>query len=508
MRSKWLLIELYQQGANLTLILDKNGKELSKFYSELKCNVICIQDDVESDEQHTIEAIQDAEADFLLVDHYELGIDYERAIRQAVNCQIIVLDDLAREHDCDYLIDAKWETVNTNLRYRGKLPAKCQQFLGPKYAFLSEQYTNISEINIVNYQKFTIMCSLGGSGDMAIWVALIQALPEYYNERVDFTVIIGPQAKNIGTLKEFAAKKTNVKLIEQPKSLALFYKLANLFIGALGTSLYELAALKVPAFTFSIAYNQRNDILCLEALGHYFHLEQLTIQDAAQLGENLPVLLQNIHRLRRLRTYADIKVDGLGVKRIAAKINQRIFSEHLYEVHAHDDNHSEHLSGGFSIRKVVDSDINRYLMARNLPNNANRMTISEEIPRLGHYIWWFKNQRHSYVVEKEGRPTLFIWHDIYQSKYLYGGWFTCGDEVTLPQAMLALQWQLQYCKKKHPDAVWLAVIHKENKFVNLLNQYMGFTTTDMNSEAYQKTQAIFPYADEQFNFVMLENNEY
>jgi hypothetical protein len=167
----------------------------------------------------------------------------------------------------------------------------------------------------------------------------------------------------------------------------------------------------------------------------------------------------------------------------------------------------EVLSGAFSVRKVADSDVNRYLIARNLPNNADRMTISKEIPRFGHYVWWLSNKRQSFVIEKEGVPVIYIWHDIYESKYLYGGWFTCEGNVSLPEAMLALQWQLKHCKKVYPHATWLAVIHKDNKFVNLLNQYMGFKVTPVDSEAFLKTKAIFPHADGQFNFLMLENNE-
>lgn len=506
MRTKWLLLELQQLGAQITLLLDENGKELRAFYTELACDVEIIKSTF-CDEQITAEIIKRVGADYLLIDHYDLGLSFESYIRQYTACQIIVFDDLARKHDCDYLIDAKWDGEQTQSRYENKLPRHCQQFLGPDYALLSEQYIDVAQTNFDNESELRVMCSMGGGGDMLTWVALIQAHQRSCAQSINFVVIVGPQAKNISELKRFALAHSNIQLIEKPKSLAPFYKSTSLFIGALGTSLYELAALKIPAITFSIAPNQKNDILALEALGHYFHLDSLSTQDAVKLGENLSVFLHNINRLKQLRDFAQVKVDGLGVKRIAAKL----IGSNLCEPASHeltlDNIEKEVLSGGFSVRKVADADVNRYLIARNLPNNADKMTISKEIPRLGHYIWWLSNNRQSFVIEKEGVPVIYIWHDLYNGKYLYGGWFTCEGNVSLPEAMLALQWQLKHCKQVYPNATWLAVIHKENRFVNLLNQYMGFKTTPVSSDAYLSTKAIFPYADEKFNFVMLENNE-
>jgi UDP-2,4-diacetamido-2,4,6-trideoxy-beta-L-altropyranose hydrolase len=506
MRSKWLLLELQQRGAHITLVLDENGEELSAFYTELACNVEIITPTL-CDKQITAEIMKRVCADYLLIDHYDLGLSFESYIRQSVVCQIIVLDDLARKHDCDYLIDAKWDGKQTQSRYENKLPLHCQQFLGPKYALLSDQYIDDTQTNFEDKPELTVMCSMGGGGDMLTWVTLIQAHQRSSAQSIGFVVIVGPQAKNISELARFASAHSNIQLIENPKSLVPFYKSANLFIGALGTSLYELAALKIPAITFSISQNQENDILALEALGHYFHLDSLSTQDTVKLGENISVFLLNINRLKRLRSFTKIKVDGLGVKRIASKLMGSNLCEPASQELTLDNIEREALSGCVSIRKVADADVNRYLIARNLPNNADKMTVSKEIPRLGHYIWWLSNNRQSFVIEKEGVPVIYIWHDLYNGKYLYGGWFTCEGNVSLPEAMLALQWQLKHCKQVYPNATWLAVIHKENRFVNLLNQYMGFKTTPVSSAAYLSTKAIFPHVDEKFNLVMLENNE-
>jgi hypothetical protein len=66
---------------------------------------------------------------------------------------------------------------------------------------------------------------------------------------------------------------------------------------------------------------------------------------------------------------------------------------------------------------------------------------------------------------------------------------------------------LEYTQTIFPQGHWLAVINKENKFVNLLNQYMGFSKTAINKEAFDITEILFPQASTaDFNFVELDFN--
>ena len=157
MRTKWLLLELQQLGAQITLLLDENGKALSAFYTELACDVEIIKSTF-CDEQITAEIIKRVGANYLLIDHYDLGFSFESYIRQSTACQIIVLDDLAREHDCDYLIDDKWDGELTQSRYENKLPRHCQQFLGPDYALLSAHYIDAVQTNFDNESELRVMC--------------------------------------------------------------------------------------------------------------------------------------------------------------------------------------------------------------------------------------------------------------------------------------------------------------------------------------------------------------
>jgi len=50
--------------------------------------------------------------DVLIVDHYGLNADWERYIKNALNCKIIAIDDLVRDHEADMIIDQTYDNLN------------------------------------------------------------------------------------------------------------------------------------------------------------------------------------------------------------------------------------------------------------------------------------------------------------------------------------------------------------------------------------------------------------
>jgi UDP-2,4-diacetamido-2,4,6-trideoxy-beta-L-altropyranose hydrolase len=70
--------------------------------------------------------------DWLVVDHYGAGEYWERSLRMSCK-KIFVLDDLARTHDCDMLLDQNYFR-DPKQRYEGKVPESAELLLGPRYA--------------------------------------------------------------------------------------------------------------------------------------------------------------------------------------------------------------------------------------------------------------------------------------------------------------------------------------------------------------------------------------
>lgn len=518
MRMKWIALELQQRGQASIFILDQNANDLTEYLQEIDSQIYYVpstfaQNEIE-DANFCLQIInQFPDIKNIILDSYELGLDWQKQIKSD-GLNLVVFDDLAREHLCDLLFDQKWQGENTHKSYDGRLPEHCQAYLGPDYCMLAPKYRGqhtSKETNFLKDSKPKLLLSLGGGGDLSLLVGLLSELFALDNSpSIEVELVIGPQAQNVQLAEAITAKHANVKLLYQPTCLAEHYFDADLFVGALGTSLYELAATKTPAITFSLADNQQNKYQDLASLGHYLHLPYIPNDNLNRLAQLIVVAFDNLPRLKELRSEPAIDINAEGVSRIcdillsteplkepmAIKLEQRV---HQY---------SHHFNDNISIRKVTDRDINHYLESRNMPNNAERMTVKTEIDPLEHYIWWFSNKRESYVLCQDHKPLLYIWHGVYpleNTDYLYGGWFTAKGEVPFNIAMLALKWQLEHTESLYPNGHWLAVINKNNKFVNLLNQYMGFSDIEINSLQYKVTQTLFPKAtDDVFNYVELD----
>jgi UDP-2,4-diacetamido-2,4,6-trideoxy-beta-L-altropyranose hydrolase len=508
MRMKHLADALTKQGSNIVFILDQPCE-----FSDKLLNHYIVEYIAEAESNYSFNEQNDAgkcvkilaryQCQQLILDSYCLGYNFEQVLKRQ-SIKVIVFDDNEREHFCDVLVDQKWTGRTTAQRYQNLVAERCERLLGPQYAILDPQYCDV-----INSQETHILFSLGGGGDLLIFTQLWQHMESSaLLKNIIFDVVVGPRAENSEAIDSLAEQYSNINIIKNSTSLAKYYARAKLFVGALGTSFYECSATSTPAITFSLSDNQQNDNKILEYLGHYLHLGSLDTSDFSALALLIESAYQQVERLIKMQSSATIQVDGKGAHRLASIL---LGCEKPQELNFIEKNYveGEMLTNHFKICPVTDTEINYYLLSRNRENNSERMTIATKIKPIEHYLWWFSQSRENYLLVKKENdcysPVLYIWQQTFREKYLYGGWFTCGDNVGFSVAMLVLKWQLLHCKNKYPGHIWLAVINKKNGFVNLLNQYMGFKAVEDNSIFKDVTQEIFPQAlDTEFNFVYLK----
>lgn len=492
---------LSKLGSDCYFIIDENN-QLKTFFSEFPFPFTQIPQGLkqQQDAELTLDLIDKISVKHVIVDSYLLGNEWEAIINRHV--YLTVIDDLERVHQANMLIDIRWRGAQQLEAYKTQLPDSCKKVLGPRYIMLDEVYNQPLE-----QKREHLVFSLGGGGD---WIQLFELI-ETCAKRLpnqQILLVIGPAAINEEVVINLSQDFSNITCIRNPNNLFDIYQKAALFVGALGTSLYELAITKTPALTFCIADNQENNQNDLDALGHFFHVPNLLSFNTDNVSNLIATLLTQTERLILSRSYSSISLDNKGAQRIAEFLVNPP-SEHCY-THVSQPNVEtiDKLAKTITIRPINDSDINQFLSARSLETNNWRMTITEKIDLVTHYNWWFTNNREIYVIQNDGQPLIYIWHQLVEKElgqFLIGGWFSAGtQELGFAHAQMALKWQIGFCHQQYPDAVWLAVIHKENKFVNLLNKYMGFQSLCENSVFFDQTQSLFKHATtEHFNYVFL-----
>ncbi|MDO6618565.1 UDP-2,4-diacetamido-2,4,6-trideoxy-beta-L-altropyranose hydrolase [Shewanella sp. 6_MG-2023] len=449
------------------------------------------------------------QVDWVVLDDYILGKEWE-AIICGGGTKLMVIDDLCREHECDTLLDIRWRGKSTLNAYDDLLPELTTKLLGPQYALLASQYQQQVTLDKVPVDNdiFTVLVGVGGGGDSQVSSDIIMALLQLTTSiNIVIRPILGPLTENKQQLLETFQDNEHVQPITDCFDLYPYLTQCDLYIGAAGGVLYQLLALNKPALTFSLAENQQNVLSDLEGIGHFFHCN--SDFDIKQLASLVLTISNKYQRVKALTSKA-VNIDGFGASRVANVIlgsEAQPLASFIQPVHMIDEAY-EQLSDIYRIRGVVDGDINHYLDSRNLPANKQNMIEPKPIVRLGHYAWWFNTQRDSYLLEKDNQASLYIWHQVqsYQLRdFLIGGWFVCQAETSFQDALLALNWQLEHCDKRWPSIPWIAVIHRKNRYVKLMNDYLGFKEVEPESDYFNVVSSIFADASvDEFYYVMRE----
>ena len=97
----------------------------------------------QEDAQESLQVIEALKADWLVVDHYALDAEWEKALAHAVG-NIMVVDDLAnRAHDCALLLDQNLGREQED--YDGLVTDKCERLIGPGYALLRPEFSALRD---------------------------------------------------------------------------------------------------------------------------------------------------------------------------------------------------------------------------------------------------------------------------------------------------------------------------------------------------------------------------
>ncbi len=447
-----------------------------------------------------LDFLKDKSIDRVILDSYDIGIEWEVQV-VSNGYKLVVFDDIQRQHNCDYLVDQRWQGNETYQRYRGLVPERCKTLLGPAFFSIDKQLKNNPESD-----EFTIIFSLGGGGDLMLFRDLLEELALKNIENIVLMPIIGDYATNKEVFLEMSNKYKNIQPVIGKTELLEFYKKASLFVGALGTMFYESRMFGIPAITFSITENQENRLCDLEDFGHYFHIPLDELKQTKKVAKFIITVAKEYGRFSSVDINPKIILDGDGAIRVARAITNKTAPP--YEINQHkgivEVDYTSKLNHELTVRKVNDQDINNYLLARNLPVNRNNMLVDQEILFVEHYDWWLNNKRDSYVVEKICEAQLYIWHkEIYfeDRSYLIGGWFSAAQDTGFDIAFSALEWQLNYTNEYFPDSVWVAIIKKDNKYVNLLNSYLGFKSVNSDSVEFRAIENYFGKLSSEYNYV-------
>lgn len=250
-------------------------------------NLLKLTSDLIQQQEYLITSInKHKQQSVLIIDHYLLDHEWERPIKLATACNIVIIDDLAnRKHYCDLLIDSNY--FRKKRHYQMLVNNECQLFCGVNYLLFSEQVLqnkHLLDKNITKKNKQQTHIFFGATDPHINSAKIAILLSESFSQKVvlSITQSTANRAQQIKTL----ANKNSITISKKEEHFSQCMAESEFAIGAPGMTLWERLILGCKTGCFATSENQinilqkldRDNICCY--LGPIWKMSYTEIHDA------------------------------------------------------------------------------------------------------------------------------------------------------------------------------------------------------------------------------------
>jgi UDP-2,4-diacetamido-2,4,6-trideoxy-beta-L-altropyranose hydrolase len=260
----------------------------------------------------TVAGLRSESPQFVIVDHYGLGVVWEQAAAEHLpEATIVAVDDLAGStHDVDVLVDP-------NLGPDGPVSIREQGTLllhGPAYSPLGDEYRAAPPEPRPREDLPRVLVALGGgrSGFVEDLVAAFMDEPRLDDVRLDVVV---PDDAERAAVDRLLNGRARSRTHGRVPTLRPLLERADLVVGAGGTSSWQRLRLGLPSVLVTLADNQVRTGRALEELGLARWVDR-SEGPGAVIAAFAEALVDEGLRARA-RIQGPVVVDGLGAERIA-----------------------------------------------------------------------------------------------------------------------------------------------------------------------------------------------
>ncbi|MCK1695136.1 UDP-2,4-diacetamido-2,4,6-trideoxy-beta-L-altropyranose hydrolase [Bradyrhizobium sp. 144] len=278
----------------------------------------------QQDAEQTLQVMEEiGPADWLVVDHYSLDVNWENACRRH-GLGILVIDDLAdRPHDCEILLDQNL-VQQMETRYRERVSHSCVQLLGPRYALLRPEF--VEQRRLLSGRSGDIgriLVCFGGSDPTNDTAKALQAIASLGSPEIAVDVVIGQSNPHAKSIAQLCDELPRAQVHRSANNMAELMRRADLSIGAGGGMSWERCCLGLPAVVVDIAANQVSALAALAHAGAALYLGSSSSVTAEALADAIRSLQAEPARVKVLGEAALALVDGQGSGRVRLELTSR-----------------------------------------------------------------------------------------------------------------------------------------------------------------------------------------
>ncbi len=253
-------------------------------------------------------------ADLVVTDHYAIESDWQKRVRSELGCHLIAIDDLARTHDADLIID---QTLG---RDPNEYTGAARALTGSDYALLAPNFLALRERGLNRVppkEKPRVLISMGGIDKPNATLSVLKALVGMVD--ASFTVLLSTRAPHYQEVKAWCHQHDDVEHKEFESNMAELMLQHDIAIGAPGTTSWERACLGLPSILIPLAENQ--SMICAQLLAHQAILKVTLSEIKTKLLAAYEQLISGwaTYHTNNLRL-----CDGLGLRRVVLEIQQML----------------------------------------------------------------------------------------------------------------------------------------------------------------------------------------
>ncbi|MCX7205169.1 MAG: UDP-2,4-diacetamido-2,4,6-trideoxy-beta-L-altropyranose hydrolase [Proteobacteria bacterium] len=380
--------------------------------------------------------------DWIIVDHYGLDKDWECAMRLFTK-RIAVIDDLCnRAHDADLLLDQNLSAERE--AYKQWVPANCQLLSGPKYALLRPEF--IGGPITIKPQIERILVNFGGADPSREMFKVMDALKEMQGIHVDF--VAGRSNLAWHELQQLILNQPIWHFYHYVDDFSQLMRLADLFIGAGGSSTWERAALGLPSICIAVAENQVSIAQVMHAKGMHCYLGESASVTAAGIRQQVAALSDLSHRLSFAEKSFSL-VDAKGAGRVATAL----------------------LQSTLQMRKVVFDDASLLFTARNAPE-VRIWSLESGVLSWEAHCAWLQHKLSSadallLIGEAIDGPVGVVRFDRFMDKHVEISIYLLQGRYQMGWGSALLRVAETYLIEKWPDIICIRAFIKEENRVSI-----------------------------------------
>jgi UDP-2,4-diacetamido-2,4,6-trideoxy-beta-L-altropyranose hydrolase len=270
------------------------------------------------DAEETVRIAERRKADWVVVDGYQFGSDYQSKIKRS-GARLLLIDDNgeAGPYTADLVLN---QNLHANQSLYASRGAATQLLLGPRYTMLRREFrASRSWRREIAAVARKVLVTMGGSDPDNITATMIAAIQRLADRQLETAVLVGGSNPHLASLKALiSSKNLPIRLLVDETNVSEWMTWADVAVASAGTTFWEICFLGLPALLIVLAPNQQNLADTAGRLGLALNLVPHGKLSAQKIAEKLAALLDSEDCRKRQSGSGCKLVDGRGAERVVA----------------------------------------------------------------------------------------------------------------------------------------------------------------------------------------------